>query len=48
VIVVLDTAAGRILARITRRSASALGLEVGAACVAIIKTVAIAPEDVGG
>jgi molybdate transport system ATP-binding protein len=48
VIVVLDTAAGRILARITRRSTSALGLEVGAACVAIIKTVAIAPEDVGG
>lgn len=47
-LVSLDTPAGTVLARVTRRSAQALGLEVGAACHAVIKTVAIAPEDVGG
>ncbi len=46
-IVSLGTPAGRILARITRRSATALGLAEGDACHAVIKTVAIAPEDVG-
>jgi len=37
----------RLLARITRRSAEALGLATGQACHAIVKTVAVAPEDVG-
>ncbi len=40
--------AGTILARVTRRSAAALGLAEGAECHAVIKTVAIAPQDVGG
>ncbi len=47
-IVSLRTPAGAILARITRRSAEAMGLAPGLACHAVIKTVAIAPEDVGG
>jgi molybdate transport system ATP-binding protein len=47
-IVSLDTSAGRLLARITRRSATALGLAPGTACNAVIKTVAVAPENVGG
>jgi molybdate transport system ATP-binding protein len=47
-IVSLDTSAGRLLARITRRSATALGLSPGTACHAVIKTVAVAPENVGG
>lgn len=42
------TKAGTVLSRITRRSAEALGLEEGVECHAIIKTVAIAPEEVGG
>ncbi len=44
----LDTPAGPILARVTRRSVDALGLVPGVDCHAVIKTVAIAPEDVGG
>ncbi len=47
-IVSLDTPAGRLLARITRRSAEALGLAPGVTCHAVIKSVAVAPEDVGG
>jgi molybdate transport system ATP-binding protein len=47
-IVSLETAAGTILARITRRSAAALAVIEGARLWAVIKTVAIAPEDVGG
>ena len=47
-LVSLDTPAGTVLARITRRSAQALGLEAGAECHAIVKTVGIAPTDVGG
>ena len=47
-IVSLDTAAGRILARITRRSATALGLAEGVTCCAVIKSVAVAPQDIGG
>ncbi len=43
----IATPAGRILARITRRSAAALDLAPGVACHAILKTVAVAPEDVG-
>lgn len=44
----LRTPAGLVLARVTRRSAEALGLAPGAPCHAIVKSVAIAPEDVGG
>ena len=47
-IVSVQTQAGRLLARITRRSEIALGLEPGVECFAVIKTVAIAPEDIGG
>ena len=47
-IVALETAAGQIQARITRRSAKALGLDVGLDAYAIVKTVSIAQEDVGG
>ncbi|MEZ5650506.1 MAG: molybdenum ABC transporter ATP-binding protein [Burkholderiaceae bacterium] len=47
VIVSLRTPAGRVLARITRRSAKRLALVAGAQCHAVVKTVAIAPEDVG-
>ncbi len=47
-LVSLDTSAGRLLARITRRSATALELSSGTACHAVIKTVAVAPENVGG
>ena len=36
-----------ILARITQRSLQALGLAVGVACFAVLKSVAIAPGDVG-
>lgn len=47
VIVALDTPAGRVLARITRRSAEALGLQPGMAVHAIVKSVSVAPGDVG-
>lgn len=48
VIVALHTKAGTLLARVTRRSADALDLAVGVDCYAVVKTVGIAPEDVGG
>ena len=44
----LMTPAGPVLARVTRRSAASLGLTRGADCFAIVKSIAIAPEDVGG
>ncbi|MGR3565313.1 MAG: molybdenum ABC transporter ATP-binding protein [Heliomarina sp.] len=47
-LVSLATPAGTILSRITRRSAMTLGLDEGVDCHAIVKSVAIAPEDVGG
>ena len=47
-IVSVQTGAGTVLARVTRRSAATLGLAEGASCHAIVKTVAIASEDVGG
>ena len=47
-LVSLDTAAGRVLARVTRRSVEALGLTQGMPVHAVIKTVAVAPDDVGG
>jgi molybdate transport system ATP-binding protein len=46
-LVAIDTPAGRILARVTRRSADALGLAPGRDVHAIIKSVAVAPDDVG-
>ncbi|AHM04672.1 Molybdenum transport ATP-binding protein ModC [Roseibacterium elongatum DSM 19469] len=47
-LVALETPAGRILARITQRSVAALGLAAGGDVHAIVKTVSIAPGDVGG
>ncbi|MCW1956301.1 molybdenum ABC transporter ATP-binding protein [uncultured Lentibacter sp.] len=47
-IVALETAAGQIQARLTQRSAKALGLAVGLETYAVVKTVSIAQEDVGG
>ncbi|MFT6457699.1 molybdenum ABC transporter ATP-binding protein [Pseudophaeobacter arcticus] len=44
----LSTEAGRLLARITRRSAQALELSPGVACYAVVKSVAIARSDVSG
>ena len=38
----------RLLARVTRRSAGRMGLEVGQQVYAILKATAIGPEDVGG
>lgn len=37
----------RLLARVTRRSADALGLRSGLACFAVVKSVAVAQGDVG-
>ncbi|MBE3639995.1 molybdenum ABC transporter ATP-binding protein [Mangrovicoccus algicola] len=45
--VTVDTAAGRILARITGRSARALGLAPGVPVWAVIKSVAVAPGGIG-
>lgn len=47
-IVALDTAAGRLLARITWRSAQSLELAEGVTVHAVIKTVSVAPSDIGG
>ena len=47
-IVSVKTTAGVVLARVTRRSVAALGLQQGSTCYAVIKTVALAPQDVGG
>ncbi|WP_066701709.1 molybdenum ABC transporter ATP-binding protein [Celeribacter ethanolicus] len=47
VIVAIDTQAGRVLARITGRSAQALDLAPGVAIHAIVKTVAVASSDIG-
>lgn len=46
-LVAVQTPAGQVLARISRRSAQALDLAPGAAVWAITKTLAVAPEDVG-
>ncbi|MGR3636722.1 MAG: molybdenum ABC transporter ATP-binding protein [Shimia sp.] len=46
-IVSIDTKAGRVLARVTRRSVQAMELAEGQAIHAVIKSVAVAPEDVG-
>ncbi|MEM8729605.1 MAG: molybdenum ABC transporter ATP-binding protein [Pseudomonadota bacterium] len=47
-LVSLTTPAGTVLARITQRSVETLGLGQGSPCYAIVKSVAIAPQDVGG
>lgn len=47
-IVSVNTQAGVVLARVTRRSIAALELQPGCPCHAVIKTVALAPQDVGG
>ncbi len=47
-IVSVRTDAGTLLARLTKRSAANLELAEGSPCFAIVKTVAIAPEDVSG
>ena len=46
--VAVDTPAGRVLARVTRRSVATLGLSPGAPVHAVIKTVSVAPADIGG
>ena len=47
VMVQLRVGGDMILARVTRRSAEALGLEPGVACHAIVKSVSVAQDDVG-
>lgn len=47
-LVTLMTVAGAIVARITQRSASTLGLSEGKQAFAIVKSVALAPEDISG
>lgn len=46
-IVALDTVAGRVLARVTRRSAGVLDLAVGQEVHAVVKAVAVATTDIG-
>lgn len=46
-IVALDTAAGRVLSRITRRSAEALQLAPDVEVFAVVKAVSVAPSDIG-
>ncbi len=47
-LVTVATRAGPSLARVTQRSGKALGLAPGTPCHAIVKAVAIAPDDVSG
>ncbi|SES33827.1 molybdate transport system ATP-binding protein [Tranquillimonas rosea] len=47
VLVRLRSGADTLLARITQRSAERMGLARGTACHAVIKTVSVAPEDIG-
>lgn len=47
VMVTLAVGEDRLAARITRRSAEALGLAPGQTCHAVIKSVAVAPDDIG-
>ena len=46
-LVALAVGDDRLTARITRRALQAMGLAVGQTCHAVIKTVAVAPDDVG-
>ena len=45
--VILEIGDERLMARVTRRAVVALGLEPGQTCHAILKSIAVAPEDVG-
>lgn len=47
-LVAITTRSGRLLARVTRRSLQTLELSPGTEIYAVIKTVAIAPQDVSG
>jgi len=47
-IVSLDTPAGRVLSRVTKRSVLAMGLAEGMPIYAVVKTVSVAPGDIGG
>ncbi|SFR00533.1 molybdenum ABC transporter ATP-binding protein [Poseidonocella sedimentorum] len=47
VMVQLDAGGERLLARITRRSAEALGIAPGRRCYAIVKTLSVAPFAIG-
>ena len=47
-IVTLETPAGAVLARVTRRSVVRMGLGEGASLYAVVKTVSVAPSDVSG
>ena len=46
--VAVETSAGRILARITRRSVAALELATGVHVHAVVKSVSVAPADIAG
>ncbi|MCK0150639.1 molybdenum ABC transporter ATP-binding protein [Marivita sp. S6314] len=46
VIVQLQAGQDRLLARVTRRSADAMGLAPGTACYAVMKSVAVSPTDI--
>lgn len=46
-LVSLHTPAGTLLARVTQRSAAILGLEPGQSCYAVLKSLAVAPENIG-
>lgn len=48
VAIALQAGEDQLVARITRRSARALGLKAGTKCYAVIKTVSVAPADMGG
>ncbi len=47
-LIALDAGGEALLARVTRRSADAMGLAPGTSCYAVMKSVAIAPDDIGG
>ena len=46
-IVSIENSGNTILARVTRRSVQALNLEIGSSCFAIIKSVSVAPNQIG-
>ena len=46
-IVSVESSGNTILARVTRRSVQALNLEIGSSCFAIIKSVSVAPNQIG-
>lgn len=46
VAVALQSGSDRLLARITRRSARMMGIELGQSCFAVIKSVSVAPGDI--